>query len=212
MAATHPLLIVGAGGFGRETASLVADLGKYEVVGFLDDDETIHGTRVSGIEVVGPIDAAIDSDANLVLTTGSPSDFSSRELIFRRLGMDPERYATLVHPSVVVGEGCTIGNGSVIHAGSVLTADVTIGDHVVAMPAVVLTHDDRVGDFVTFGAGALVAGRVTISEGAYIGSGACIREDCTVGTGALIGMGSVVVSDVPPGTVWVGVPARQLER
>ncbi|KAA3641640.1 MAG: acetyltransferase [Armatimonadetes bacterium] len=211
MTAKRPLLIVGAGGFGRETASLVADLDTYEVQGFLDDDEKIHGTLRSGIKVMGPIAAALDSDAALVLTTGSPSNFGSREAIFTRLGLDPQRYATLVHPSVFVGAGCTVGHGSVIHAGSVLTADVTVGDHVVAMPSVVLTHDDQVGDFVTFGAGALIAGRVTISKGAYIGSGARVREDCVVGSGALVGMGSVVVSDIPAETVWAGVPARQIK-
>jgi hypothetical protein len=31
----RPLLIIGAGGFGRETASLVADIDTFELVGFL---------------------------------------------------------------------------------------------------------------------------------------------------------------------------------
>ena len=206
----RPLLIVGAGGFGRETASLVAALDTFELIGFLDDDEAILGTEVSGVPVVGTIDSASGSDSALVVTTGSPLNFSSRRSIVNRLDLDDERYATLVHPSAVVGRGCTIGHGTVIHAGCVLTADVSIGRHVAVMPHVVLTHDNQIGDYVTFGAGALVAGRVAIADGVYVGSGARLREDLSIGEGALLGMGSVVLNDVPPNTTWAGVPARLL--
>jgi sugar O-acyltransferase (sialic acid O-acetyltransferase NeuD family) len=207
----RPLLIIGAGGFGRETASLVADIDTFELVGFLEDDKTTLGTEVSGVPVVGAVDFASSSDFALVVTTGSPSNLNSRRSIVEGLDLDSERYATLVHPSAVIGRGSTIGHGTVIHAGSVLTADVLVGRHVAVMPHVVLTHDDQIGNYVTFGAGVLVAGRVTVAEGAYIGSGARVREDLTIGEEALIGMGSVVINHVPRNTKWAGVPARQLD-
>jgi FlaA1/EpsC-like NDP-sugar epimerase len=67
----RPLLIIGAGGFGRETASLVADIDTFELVGFLEDDKTTLGTEVSGVPVVGAVDFASSSDFALVVTTGS---------------------------------------------------------------------------------------------------------------------------------------------
>lgn len=42
-----------------------------------------------------------------------------------------------------------------------------------------------------------------------IGAGACILGGVTIGDDAVIGPNSVVLKDVPPGAVFMGVPARQ---
>jgi len=181
----------------------------WDLVGLLDDDPTIEGRRIGGVEVLGPSALAHDHpDALVAACVASPADPLRRLALVSRLGLEPERYATLVHPAAVVPESATIGAGSVLHAGTVLTADVQLGCHVAVMPAVVLTHDDLVGDGVTFGAGARVAGGVTIERGAYVGAGALIREGLSIGAGAVVGMGAVVTTNVPAGEVWLGVPAR----
>jgi sugar O-acyltransferase (sialic acid O-acetyltransferase NeuD family) len=211
----RPLLLVGAGGLARETLELVRALNRqtptWEVMGLLDDDPSLHGREVHGVTVTGPTDAVEDHpEAFVTICVASPDDPVRRLGLTARLGLQPERYATLVHPAATVPESGSIGPGSVIHAGSVLTADVTLGEHVIAMPAVVLTHDDVVEAGVTFGAGALVSGGVTIERGAYIGAGARLRERIRIGAGALVGMGTVVTRSVPPGEVWAGVPARRI--
>jgi len=207
------LVIVGAGGFGRETIELVrarqAAGDGIELRGICDDDERLWGTMVLGVPVIGGIDTVADhADCRVVITIGNPSNFGVRQRVVEKLGLPDDRYATVVHPTAVIPDSARIGLGSIVHAACVFTADVEVGSHVVMMPSVVLTHDDYVGDFVTFGAGVLVAGGVSIGSGAYIGSGAKIREYRTIGAGSLIGMGSVVTTDVPGGELWAGVPAR----
>lgn len=211
-----PLLLVGAGGFARETLELVRAINRaapaWEVLGFLDDDPAREGSVVSGIRVIGPSAAVHDlADAHVVACVASPGDPHRRLRLVSRLGLPAERYATLVHPAAVVPESATLGPGTVLHATTVLTADVTVGAHVAVMPAVVLTHDDVVGDGATFGAGVRLAGNVTVETGAYVGSGALVREGLTIGAGAVVGMGAVVTASVPAGEVWAGVPARPLE-
>jgi sugar O-acyltransferase (sialic acid O-acetyltransferase NeuD family) len=213
--ALRPLLIIGGGGFARETLELVravdhAEPG-WDVVGILDDDPAFHGLEIHGVEVIGPVEAVAEHpDALVCACVASPDDPLRRLALVKRLDLPVERYATLVHPAAVVAASATLGPGTVVHATSVLTADVELGAHVALMPAVVLTHDDVVGDGVTFGAGARVAGGVTIGAGAYIGSGALVRESLTIGPGAVVGMGAVVTGPVPAGEVWAGVPARRL--
>ena len=209
------LLVIGAGGFGRETIELVRALQSVgepvELLGVCDDDPTLQGHDVMGIPVLGPISAVHDHpDAVVVVTIGNPANYGVRKRIVGELGLAPDRYATLIHPTSVIPGSTQLGRGSVIHAHAVLTADVTVGSHVVIMPSVVLTHDDRIGDFATLGAGAKLAGGVTVAEGAYIGSGALLREYITVGEWSLVGMGAVVTRDVPPHEVWVGSPARRI--
>ena len=207
------LLLVGAGGFAREAASAVLAVNAtgpvWNLLGFLDDSPGLQGTRVSGVPVVGPIDAVADHpDAAVVLCTGRPDNYVSRRKIARRLGLPDDRYATIIHPTSTVGAGCTVGPGSVLLAHVDLTADVSIGRHVAVMPQVVLTHNSAVEDFATLGAGVRVGGGATVGSGAYVGSGACLRERITVGQLAMVGMGSLVTGDVPAERLWFGAPAR----
>ena len=212
-------MLVGPGGFGRETAEAVRAINadheartgspRWQLLGFLDDDPQRWGEPVAGVSVLGGLDRLGElDDARVVVCTGHPGNYTSKRRIVERLGLPPQRYATLVHPAAVLAPSCSVGEGTVVLAGVVATTDVAIGAHVGLMPQVVLTHDDRLDDFVTVGAGARIAGTVHVREGAYLGSGCLIRENRTIGPWALVGMGAVVTRDVPAGEVWAGVPAR----
>ncbi len=212
---TEPLLIVGAGGFARETAAAVSAVNavepRWELLGFLDDDPQRQGTSVGRLPVLGPI-AALDDhpDARVVVCIGNPRNYASRKHVVERLGPHRDRFTSVVHPSASIGDGTTIGMGTVVLAGAVTTTAVSIGEHVAVMPHCVFTHDDSIGSFATFGAGVRLAGAVTIGEGVYVGSAAVVREGITIGDWSLIGMGSLVLGDVPPAEVWVGSPAHRL--
>jgi sugar O-acyltransferase (sialic acid O-acetyltransferase NeuD family) len=211
------LVLVGAGGFARETAEAVRAvnhrLPTWDLLGFVDDDPALTGAVFEGTPVLGTIAELADlSDAEVVVCTGSPGNYLSRRRLVVRLGLEPARYATVVHPAAVLPASASVGRGSVLLAGTVVTAGAMIGDHVAVMPGTVLTHDDVVEDFATIAAGVRLAGGVRVGEGAYVGAGAMVREGCTIGACALIGMGAVVLGDVPPSQVWAGVPARRLRQ
>ena len=217
--APEPLILVGSGGFGRETAEAVRainaahDAPPWELLGFLDDDASRWGTEISGTPVLGAIETLADHpDARVVVCTGHPGNFASKRAIAERVGLAPERCGTLIHPAAVIPPSCALGAGTVVLAGVVATVDVQVGAHGALMPQTVLTHDDVLGDYVTVGAGVRVAGGVTVAAGAYLGSGCLIREGRAIGAGALIGMGAVVTRDVPPSEVWAGIPARFVRR
>jgi len=211
------LVVIGAGGFGRETVEAVraANAGgpTWDVLGFLDDDPELRGTDVEGIAVLGPISRVGDyPDSRVVVCTGHPGNYFAKRRIVQRLDLPEARYATVIHPAAVLSSRCRIGPGSVLLATVVATAAVDIGAHVAVMPGVVFTHDDVVGPYAILGAGARLAGRVRVGQGAYVGAGVLVREDRSIGDWALVGMGSVVTRDIPPGEVWAGVPARFLRN
>jgi sugar O-acyltransferase (sialic acid O-acetyltransferase NeuD family) len=209
------LVLIGAGGFGRETAQAVhavnATCAAWRLLGYVDDDPARHGLVIDGTVVLGGRDRIKHlTEASFVVCTGRPGDYVSRLRIVDDLGLPPERYATIVHPSVAVSPSSSVGHGSVLLAYVALTAAVTIGAHVAIMPHVTLTHDVVVDDFATIASGVSLGGGVRVQKAAYLGAGALVRERQTVGAFSLVGMGAVVTRDVPPGEIWAGVPARRL--
>lgn len=204
------VLLVAASGLAREVIS--ADLPGLRVVGILDDNPALHGTRVAGVEVRGSIDLAAEADASLLICAGPGSGRRSIAARLARLDVAEDRFATAVDASVRVPPSCAIGSGSILLAGVVLTADVRIGRHVVVMPNVTLTHDDVLDDFATLAAGVSLGGTVQIGAAAYIGMNASVRQGVRVGTDATLGMGAVLLSDLPANAVWAGNPAAELRK
>ncbi|NEP60787.1 MAG: gamma carbonic anhydrase family protein, partial [Symploca sp. SIO2G7] len=64
-------------------------------------------------------------------------------------------------------------------------------------------------DHVTVGHRAVIHS-AHIERGCLIGIGAVVLNGVRVGTGSIIGAGAVVNKDVPPFSLVVGVPAKQL--
>jgi sugar O-acyltransferase (sialic acid O-acetyltransferase NeuD family) len=211
----EPLVLVGAGGLGRETAELVADINRteptWDLLGFVDDDPLLAGTRVIGLPVLGPIAQVASLGAAVVVCTARPAVGCSRPALVERLDLPESRRPSLVHPSASLASSTRLGPGCIVLAGVVATAQVTLGAHVVVMPQVVLTHDDVVDDYATLASGVRLGGGVHVAAEAYLGAGALVREGCRVGTRALVGMGAVVLEDVASGQVWAGVPARPIK-
>ncbi|MFD0688157.1 acetyltransferase [Actinomadura fibrosa] len=204
------LVIFGAGGLGRETAQTVTALPGWRLLGFAEDDPR-RGHEVDGVPILGGrADVAALPGVQVAVCTGSPRDYGSRERIVRALGLAPDRYATIVHPTAWVSPSSRIGPGSVVLAQTVLTASALVGAHVAVMPHVTVTHDDVIEDYATIASGVRLGGGVRVRAGAYVGAGALVREGVEIGAGALVGMGAVVLRDVPPGEVWAGAPARRL--
>jgi len=207
------LLVVGASGLAEEVLAAVRASGTLAQAGVLDDDERRWGTTLGGAPVLGGLDRVRRHPDHRVLVCVGRG--RARRAIVERLTalrVDRSRYATVIHPSVHVPAGCSVGRGSVLLAGAVLTADVRVGEHVVVMPHATLTHGDVLEDYATVCAGVSLGGRVVVGPGAYLGMNASVREDRRIGADATLGMGAALTVDLPARQTWVGVPARPVRQ
>lgn len=90
---------------------------------------------------------------------------------------------------IVIGEGTNMQDGAVIHERTI------VGKRCV-LAHMTLTHNAEVGDDVLIANAARVLQSAKIGEGAIIAAGAVL-------------LGPV---EVPPRTMWVGIPAKQLRE
>lgn len=209
--AHRPLVIVGAGGFGREVAWLVEDVNRvrptWELLGFVDDHAT--GQTVEGYPILGDRSylATLSPWPWIVCSMGDPR---VRKQVVEGLSAEGYQFATLVHPSVCMSRFVKIGPGSVICAGTILTTNVAIGSHAILNLGCRIGHDSVLGDFASLMPGTNIAGEVTVGDGCYFGLNACVINRVSVGEWSIVGAGAAVVKDIPPRVVAVGVPARPI--
>lgn len=221
---TMPLVIVGAGGHGREVFDVVRAINDveptWEVRGFVaDGGGDLDEIGALSVPYLGSINQLETGEAStteaaasgvamrFVIGIGSGAVRRSIDERLTRAGWAP---ATVVHPSATIGARCELGPGTVITAGVRLTTNVRLGRHVHLNLNSTVSHDCVLGNFVTLSPGVNVTGHVRLEDGVECGTGAAILPGVTVGRDTRIGAGAVVTKDCPPGCTMVGVPARPL--
>jgi sugar O-acyltransferase (sialic acid O-acetyltransferase NeuD family) len=213
------VLIVGAGGHGREIAAYVQDIlrggwdGRF--LGYLDDEPGLNRLLP---QCIGRLDVFADRPPeffhDLYFLTAMGDNAARRRVVetLARLYGDRLLPWTLVHPTCYVGEHVEIGFGTCLAPGALVTCKSRIGRHCIVNVKASVSHDCTIGDFVNLNPAVTVCGHVTVGEGAYIGAGATIIDRVSVGAGAVVGAGSVVIQNVPPDVTAVGVPARVIKQ
>ncbi|MEO0510106.1 MAG: acetyltransferase [Verrucomicrobiota bacterium] len=204
------LIIVGAGGFGREVYAWAKDHKDcgtlWEVVGFLDDDPFALNAFEYPVGILGSIDTyVIGPDDIFLCAIGSPK---VKKVVVGRMLARGADFMTLVHPTVVVGENVMIAVGTIVCPGAVITCDITIGRFVAVNCLSSIGHDVKVGDWATISGHCDLTGKSSIGEGSFLGSGSRILPGKSVGSEALVGAGSVVLNSVSDGKKVFGNPAQ----
>lgn len=213
------LVVVGAGGFGREVLDVVdavnaaADTPVWTIAGVVDDgptDANLAHLRSRGVTHLG-------TTADLLISNGSsrPTHYvvgvgnpPVRRTIAERLDAAGLAAATLLHPTVTRGHDVDVGPGSVLCAGVRLTTHIRIGRHVHLNLNATVGHDTKIGDFVSVNPLASISGDCVLDDEVLVGVSGVILNGLRVGRGSVVGGSACVVKDVPAEVVVKGVPAR----
>ncbi|MFT4555059.1 MAG: sugar O-acyltransferase (sialic acid O-acetyltransferase NeuD family) [Planctomycetaceae bacterium] len=208
------LLIIGAGGFGREVLQWAQDIQSqrdvdWEFGGFLDANSQAFANFDIDYPVLGsPDNWQPTSNDRFICAIGDPT---IRLRICRELQKRGAEFVSLIHPSAIVGSRCQIGIGTIVCPGVTVTVDVTIGEFVLLNVRSCVGHDARVGDGCTVNDFCDITGNAKLGEGVFLGSHSSVTPSAKVGDFARVGAGSVVVRPVRAHTTVMGPTAKRID-
>jgi UDP-perosamine 4-acetyltransferase len=171
-------------------------LGRPSDLEWLGNDESLATQSENGIRLVNGI--------------GSVGSTKVRMIAFIRAISAGASFLDYFHPSAIVDEEITTGDGLQILAGAIVQPGGRIGRNVLVNTGAVLEHNVSVGDHAHIGPRSCLCGDVRVDFAAHIGAGAVVMQGRTVGSRAVVGAGAIVLNDVPSDTTVVGNPARAI--
>lgn len=208
------IVIVGAGGFGREVKTIIDTLNakeqKYNFLGFYDDGVE-KGLLINGFPVLGSLSELNSTKKELLVVLGIGNPIIKSKII-NSLTNQLLHFPTLIHPSVYISnDDVTILEGCVICAGTIITCNIKIGKFVTLNLMCTVGHDTIIDDYASFMPSVNISGEVHIEEKVYVGTGAKIINQLTIGNSTIVGAGAVVSKSLPKFCTAVGIPAKPIK-
>lgn len=215
------IVVVGAGGFGREVCDVLEKVIQtgttdFEFYGILDDapsEVNLDRCKARHFSYLGIIDDFIAQNQpnvfGYVIGINSPAAKQSISAKFDNAGFAA---VALVHPDAGIGSEVTLRPGAVVCSGAQLTTNIYVGAHAHININATVGHDTHIGDYVNINPLASISGDVVLGDSVTIGAAAFVLQGVSVGEKAFVGASACVTRDVEPRTTVVGVPAKVIKQ
>lgn len=204
------LIIVGAGGFGREVHAWAIQsqaFGRDWVIkGFLDDNpDSLKGMN-SSAPIIGRMAEYQPTEEDLfVCAIGTPA---LRRAVHQYISERGGEFTNVVHPTVILGENVSLGKGVILCPHVVITVNVSVGDGVALNLQTIVGHDAIIGDWCQISPHCDILGHAVLEDEVFMGSHAAVLPGVRIGSKAVLGSGAIANRDIPSDVTAVGMPAR----
>jgi sugar O-acyltransferase (sialic acid O-acetyltransferase NeuD family) len=205
------IIVVGAGGFGRDIFEYVSDVGKtspdIKAKGLLDDDPKVQllQDRYPNVPILGDTRTyQIEQGDEFLISVGDPV---GRKTLAERLADRGARFYTLVHPTAYVSPSARIGAGCIVGPFACVGSYSKLEKNILLCVYAVVGHDCGVGSHSTFSPFSVATGGSSIGSEVFFGSHAVVTPLKRVGSGSKVAAGAVVYHDIPEECLVTGNPA-----
>jgi sugar O-acyltransferase (sialic acid O-acetyltransferase NeuD family) len=203
------LLIVGAGGLGREVLGYIEDDNPlFDVKGFLDSRTYMLNATPRSIGIVGdPLTYVPVPNDVFMAALGDPHQRYKYTAALR--DVHHVDFATVVHPRANLSRHARLMHGCIIAPHVGISVDTHIGEFSCIQEYTVIGHDARIGNWCQINSHCTIAGGARIGNFVTIHPNSVVTSRAVIGDGVTVGAGSVVMGRIPAGITVLGNPARR---
>ncbi|MDO4993553.1 MAG: serine acetyltransferase [Bacteroidales bacterium] len=211
------IIIFGAGGFGREVASMIkrinANTPTWTLLGFVDDDSVHHpiGSRNEYGEILGDSNYLNSLKVPTCVTIAISNPHSVKKIV-EKLSNPLLEFPNLIAADAAIldKDNFNMGYGNILCSFVSMSCHVKLGNFNVFNNRCSVGHDAVIGDFNAFMTATRISGGTTIGTLNSFGANSVLLQGLTVGENTTIGAGSVVMRKTKNGFTYIGNPAKQL--
>jgi len=206
------LIIIGAGGCGREILQWAKDINKQErtwnIKGFLDDDAKALNNKKCDIPILSSIDA-YDVQEEDVFVCGI-GDSTTRKAVIKKMKDKGAEFVNIIHPTAIVADSCTLGNGIILYPFSLVSDNAIVSDGCIINMHSSVAHDATLGSYCTISSYCDITGMCSVGNEVFMGTSAKLVPGAKVGNHAFICAGSEVMSRIRDDVKVMGNPAKKI--
>lgn len=182
---------------------------KFNIIGFLDKDDSLKGTTILNYPVLGNDDLLLGEFKNVSVVNNIMKSPALHCEISTKLVVkyDINDFPNIIHPSINL-KYTSVGYGNVIYKGVEVATKVKLGNFNIIYPSTNIGHETVVGNNNLFALNVTIGARCRIGNNILFGNSSTISLNLIVGDNAEIGVGSVVVDNVRENSKLLGNPAQ----
>jgi sugar O-acyltransferase (sialic acid O-acetyltransferase NeuD family) len=206
------LIIVGAGGFGRDLYYIIIDSIGYnidfKILGYIDDNLEVMNGFSDYPKLLGKIsDHEILENQIFICSIGNIGlkNFISSSLISKGA-----IFINIIHSTARIAKSSSLGTGIIIGPLVSIGANSKIGDHCILQTGVIVGHDVIIGDYSRIDNYSILVAGVILQKFCTIHSNSVINSKILINEKATVGACSFVIKNVHAGTTVFGNPAKLL--
>jgi sugar O-acyltransferase (sialic acid O-acetyltransferase NeuD family) len=209
------IVVVGAGEqaeiayeyFTRDSAETIAG---FAVEGAYLDRRELNGLPVVALEEVEQHFPAERHPAFVAISSTKLNRIRTR--LYENVKARGYSFAKYVSSKAFVWHNVEIGENSMIFENNVLQHRVKVGANAVLWSGNHVGHQTEIEDHCFISSHVVISGFCRVGRSSFMGVNSCVGDYLTIGEDCVVGAGAVVVRNLDGGKVYVGNPAKPLDR
>lgn len=206
------LIIVGAGGFGRDLYYIITEsIGyntEFRVLGYIDDDLDAMNGFSNYPKLIGKI-STYEVLKNQIFIC-SIAGIKHKVKIIESLSIKGAIFTNIIHSTARIANSSKLGIGTIIGPLVSIGADSRIENHCILQTGVIIGHDAIVGEYSRIDNYSILVAGVVLEKFCTIHSNSVINANLKINENAIVGACSFVIKNVERGITVFGNPAKRL--
>ena len=196
---SNNIIIIGGGGHAKMCIDIIHQMKEFNIVGIIDHKSNI-GKSILNVPIIGT-----DKDLEGLFKEGvksaivgfgslnNPKSRTEKYLELKKIGYD---IPNLIHPSAIIENSASMGEGNQVMGGAIIGSGVKISDNCIINSGSIISHDSILKNNAHITPGGTLAGKVYIGENTIIGMNATIFIGVKIGKNVVISNGLNIINDI----------------